>query len=161
MSIDLLTNKVMICITGHRDAPDGSLHELNRWLMETYLQKGVGIHLVIGMATGFDLIAAKWASMNSVPFTAVIPFPYQVHTAMWNKKDKDCCQDLLTRAGEIVILHEDYSPKYYLERDRVMVDMCSHVVAWWNGMAKGGTAYTVKYATRKGKPVQNIFYHVG
>ena len=42
------------------------------------------------------------------------------------------------------------------ERNRWMVDHAQYVLAFYNGGATGGTAYTVRYALGKGKSVVAI-----
>lgn len=47
-----------------------------------------------------------------------------------------------------------YHPKWYLERNKEIVDSCDLLAAFFAGTKSKGTKYTVDYATKTGKPVK-------
>jgi hypothetical protein len=47
--------------------------------------------------------------------------------------------------------------EYYLYRNAEMVGMCDKVIAIWDGMSRG-TAFTIKYAQARKKPVTIFIY---
>ena len=44
-----------------------------------------------------------------------------------------------------------------MRRDRYMVEHASRLIAYFNGIPKGGTFYTVNEAKRQGVMVENIY----
>jgi len=143
-----------IAITGHRPEKLGDDHNLLRMNIAKALHKIGATYMYQGMAPGADLIAAKAARNIGLPFMAVVPWMGHVTTITpgwaydYNKA--------LYYADYVEILSdsETYTgPWLYHNRNHFMVDHADQVLAIWDGSDKGGTASTVKYAKKKGKPV--------
>lgn len=116
-------------------------------------------HFMVGMAGGFDLIAAsmfyelKEAQLISknIRLTAVLPFNGHRPTKDW----QTIHQAVLDKADEVITVADKYSSRAYLERNRLMVDRSSRLICYCASLT-GGTAYTVKYAARNGLKIVNL-----
>ncbi len=51
--------------------------------------------------------------------------------------------------------YKRYGRSAPLVRNRLIIDCCDEVLAFWDGKSKG-TKYTIDYAERKGKPIKII-----
>lgn len=85
------------------------------------------IMIVSGGAEGFDLLIENWCINNNVILKTIRP---------------------------------DYNKNFYkqapLERNKIMVDMCDFVLAYYDGRKTGGTYYTINYARKKNKQIMFI-----
>lgn len=110
--------------------------------------------VISGMADGFDMLLAGYASMMGIPWTAAVPFPGQ-HTG-WPEANRDAYNRLLERADDIVIVSPSYEgPWTYQRRNEWMVDHCDVLLAFYDGSA-GGTRNCLKYAERVGREVRYV-----
>ena len=75
----------------------------------------------------------------------------------WRKASQLKYWELLHKADEQIVLSPDYRPDCFLRRDRYMVEHASRLIAYFNGIPKGGTFYTVNEAKRQGVMVENIY----
>lgn len=113
-----------------------------------------------GMAEGFDLLAAsavtvcKW-KYNDIRLVAVVPFRNQ--SARYEPLDKIQYQILLNEADEVVILSESYYRGCFHRRNDYMINNSDVIVAYWDGIFKGGTFYTIKKAQQDNKQIINLF----
>lgn len=140
-------------LTGHRNLPlDFDENALSDRLEELILN-GFD-RFLCGMASGFDLSALRclirFKEKYAIELHACIPFAGQ--EAGFSKEDKKLYRNLLTWCKEKTVLYESYRDGCYLARDRYMVDHADAVFAYCT-REKGGTAYTVRYAEKKGIPV--------
>ncbi|MBR7032143.1 MAG: DUF1273 family protein [Clostridia bacterium] len=116
---------------------------------------------VCGGAVGFDTLAAcrvAAAARRDPGFRLILVLPCRDQTAMWRKTgDIALYQKLKGLASEIVYVRDFFDDGVMLERNRMMADMSSLCVAYYDGRRSGGTAYTVRYSEKKGIPVVNLF----
>ena len=66
-------------------------------------------------------------------------------------------RQILAEADSAVYSCERYVTGCMLKRDREMVEGANICVAYYNGIPKGGTAFTVKLAEDSGLEVINVF----
>lgn len=108
-----------------------------------------------GMALGWDQALAEAAVLEGIPFDAYVPFLGQ--ESVWPEESKKHYRYLMGKADTIVyVCPPGYAPWKMQKRNEAMVDAAEGVLALWNNSA-GGTANCVSYATRKGKPVRNVW----
>ena len=149
MSDSLIGKKDISCaLTGHRKLGEGfDIAKLEK-AVDDVVERGVYI-FYCGMATGFDLIAAKVVlerkkNNNSIKLIACVPCPYQER--YYPADEKKCYKEVLNSCDEVKLVSEKYFNGCMLVRDRFMVDNCETVLAYLDGRKEGGTAYTVRYA---------------
>ncbi len=110
--------------------------------------------MAIGVDTDFAEIVLKLRNKFSIALECAIPCPNQ--TLKWNDADKLRYESILKRADKISIISERYTPDCMLKRNRFMVDKSELVIAVFNGLEKGGTWHTIKYAKSKNKNIELI-----
>jgi len=109
-----------------------------------------GASFISGMALGLDQWAAEIVLELGLPLIAAVPCKGQER--MWPPSSKQTYWDLISRATEVVVLAEHYSPVVMQIRNRWMVDQATDVLAVWDG-SSGGTGNCVRYArTASHKP---------
>lgn len=148
------------CLTGHRELPRDT-DELVRRLTDAIcgrIEAGVR-HFGVGGAVGFDTLAAE-VLLNLrdtlYPQIRVIAVePFDGFTSRWTDAQRARRQTLLPRYDKRVCLLPRGSREAYLARDRYLVDNSAHCISYCN-RTSGGTAYTVRYALRKGLYVENL-----
>ena len=85
--------------------------------------------LLTGGAAGADTIAENIAKKHGIPCKVFLPkFKTDTKTP--------------------------YHPRWYLERNKEIVDDCDVLLAFFAGEKSKGTEYTVKYAEKTGKPIK-------
>ena len=148
--------------TGHRWYDSSRKHSVRKKIEECVREayrNGI-TNFISGMAIGFDLLAAEVVlslrhECPAITLTAVLPFREQA--SRFNELNKCRYYKCLSQADDIVILSNDYTAKCYLERDRLMVEHSSLLIACYDGRNRGGTFWTVNFAARTGKNVINIY----
>ena len=127
------------CFTGHRDLPryeEQKVLTRVRYLLNPLLDRGVR-YFGVGGAMGFDMLAAEYLlnlrdnGGKKISIISVLPFP------SWRND-----------------WPEAEGPGVYLLRDRKLVDGSAYCISYCH-RTTGGTAYTVRYAMKKGIPVYN------
>ncbi len=110
-----------------------------------------------GMAPGIDIWAAEVLIplMDQFPhirLTAVLPFPTHGLTLsdVWFPRYRY----ILAFSDRIIFASDRSSRQAYLIRNRIMVDHSQRVIAVYDGSSSGGTAYTCRYAQKKGKEIR-------
>lgn len=83
------------------------------------------VQIISGGAAGPDSIAKQFARQNGIDFVEILPL---------FKRDRAV----------------KYHPRWYLERNKEIVDAADVLVAFWDGLSKG-TKQTIDYATKTGK----------
>lgn len=114
-------------ITGSREICDDVIRYLCGYVSGTE----DGVEIVVGDASGVDAAVITTCDVSKIPV--------QVHGA-FNK--------LRHRTAYGKNIHHDAG---YLERDKIMAELCDECVAFWNGFSSG-TAYTFKNAIALKKP---------
>lgn len=157
------------CCTGHRPKGFPFRYGIDRQRHKKYLQAlerkielaitEYGItDFISGMALGADLdfaeIVLKLRNKYPVTLECAIPCPDQ--TLKWNVKDRLRYERIVKKADKVTLISERYTADCMLKRNRYMVDKSGLIIAVFNGIEKGGTRYTIKYAQSKHKPIELI-----
>lgn len=153
----------IIAGTGHRPVYlrwgySNNSADLNQ--LKSEIARGLHIEnpqlVISGMASGFDTYLAEVALEEGFNLAA---YAVKGQEASWPEYAKAHRQDMLDRAYTILYFNEPNIKDAYLKRDRAMVDACSKVFCLWNPkIEKGGTYYTVNYASEKKIRIVN-FWH--
>ncbi len=113
-----------------------------------------------GMAEGFDLLAAERVlalrDAGICPeacVVAVVPFAGQERS--YGKRWIEAYRTVSEAAGEVVTLSDHYYRDCFLRRNDYLVDHASALVCCFDGR-RGGTAYTVSRARRRGLRIENV-----
>ena len=149
------------CFTGHRvvSAQDRAAlsPRLRREIARLYGQ-GVDIFLA-GGALGFDTLASQevLALRAALPGLAlVLVLPCLDQDRLWRPKDIGRYRRLIDQADEVIYTGDLYSREAMLVRNRYLVDRSAHCLCYLRDTARGGTAYTVRYARKQGLAVTNL-----
>lgn len=151
-----------VAFTGHRQERittdrDTLFAELYRTIEELY-RAGYTTFLT-GMAQGFDLLAAEavWQlrADNGADIRLVAAIPFRAQCERFTPQDKHR-YFRIAELAECVILSESYFSGCFHRRNNYLVDNASVVVAYWDGIPKGGTYYTLERAICKDISVINL-----
>lgn len=148
------------CFTGHRNILSAEREEIARQLEKTVtelIHAGID-RFITGGARGFDTLAAQAVLLLRKRYPdikLILALPCLSQTRGWNKKDITVYETIKSQADEIVYTSQDYTRGCMHKRNRYMVDNSGLCVCCWI-RDKGGTAYTVHYAERKGLKIINI-----
>lgn len=142
------------CFTGHRNIAQDEKQEVKRQLecvLRTLIGKGIR-YFGSGGARGFDLMAADVVLQLKKEFPhirLIMVLPCRDQTRGWKGEDIRHYERILTQADKVVYLQEKYSPGCMQKRNRHLVNHSSVCVAYCTRNT-GGTAYTLRYACKKG-----------
>ena len=148
------------CFTGHRNILSAEREEIARQLEKTVtelIHAGID-RFITGGARGFDTLAAQAVLLLRKRYPdikLILALPCLSQTRGWNKKDITVYETIKSQADEIVYTSQDYTRGCMHKRNRYMVDNSGLCVCCWI-RDKGGTAYTVHYAEKKGLRIINI-----
>lgn len=148
------------CFTGHRKIPLSELDCIKQRLEATLvglIEKGF-THFCAGGALGFDTLAAKQVLSLKEKYPhiqLILILPCVSQSNSWNDEDKEIYEYIKTKSDEIIYTSEHYFRGCMQVRNRALVDNSSVAVCYLCE-GTGGTAYTVKYAERKGLKVINL-----
>lgn len=112
-----------------------------------------------GAARGFDLLAAELVLLGrrlrgvSVELYCAVPFRGQ--DTGWSEAWRRRYARVLEQADHVEYLADGYCRGCYQRRNQFMVDHSQLVLTYYDGQA-GGTAGTLAYARRQGKPIVNL-----
>lgn len=114
-------------------------------------------HFITGMAIGVDMYAAEIvlglkASYNITLESAI---PCETQAAKWSEEQRNRYFDIAAQCDKETLLQHHYTPDCMHKRNRYMVDQADYIIAVWDGRPSG-TAKTVQYAQRQGKPIRVI-----
>ncbi len=148
------------CFTGHRVIPAGKVPALYSQLIhEIDLLAAAGYtDFYAGGALGFDTLAAQ-AVLQAKEYQPalrlhlVLPCPAQ--HLRWHSSQRHTYQMILAQADSVTYAAEEYSQQAIWQRNRMLVDSSSFCLCYLI-RAKGGTAYTVRYAHRQGIFLKNL-----
>lgn len=149
---------ITVAFTGHRHY-DGRADEALYALLEELYRRGYRCFLS-GMAWGFDLAAAEQVvrlrqRYADVRLVAVEPFAG--FRRLFRGDAAERYDNVISCADERICVGEDTGTKGYFARNRYLVEHASYIVAWWDGIKRGGTHYTVRRALREGIGVENLY----
>ena len=141
--------------TGHRQLPPGKQAEitgqLERVITGLY-QRGI-LYYGAGGALGFDCLTAQTVLRlrESCPgMKLILVLPCLTQTQNWRPEDIAEAQ-----TDKVVYTAQQYTRGCMHKRNRHLVDNSSVCVCYLN-KESGGTAYTVRYAKKKGLEIINL-----
>ncbi len=150
-----------VCFTGHRVLPKECREELAEMLRSAiliYIKRGYKC-FITGGAVGFDMLASDCLAKlkkEGYSISHILALPCRDQTARWKKlEDLRAYKSMLGTADEVVYTGDFYEKGCMHTRNRYMVDSSSVCIAYVTN-EKGGAAYTMKYAQKKGKEVVNL-----
>lgn len=148
-----MTENWLCALTGHRDLPANFNDNLLYDQLEELILNGCGGFLC-GMAKGFDIraLACLVDLKRKHRFTIEACIPYRGHEKSNPPAFIRYYRDLLQWCDKVTVLSDAYYSGVYLARDRYMVENADAVFAYLK-KSTGGTAYTVNFARKNGKPV--------
>lgn len=144
------------CFTGHRDIKLERLAEIEKRLEETVsrlIAESGMVNFIAGGALGFDTLAAECVlslkeRYPQIRLLLALPCPEQ--TLRWKAEDVARYEKILAACDKYIYVSERYTPACMHERNRFLVDHSNLCIAYRRADAKGGTAYTLAYAQKKG-----------
>lgn len=115
-----------------------------------------------GMAWGFDLAAGEAVAeakkhCSEIELVAVVP--YDGFEGLFHGDDAEQYGRVMAAADEVVVVSEQGGDAAFRRRNDYLVDNASIVVAWFDGVPRGGTAYTVRRARHSRLPVVNLMHN--
>ena len=150
-----LTKNKTLSVTGHRILKKDFLEETVKSDLRRIIEKGYDIFLV-GMAIGFDLTCFEVLDelKKEYPFiklTAVIPCLTQAER--YGEKDRKRYEKFLEKADYKSIISEKYTPNCMLKRNDFMLENADGLYAYYNGVKRSGTYYTLSRAKKRGMEI--------
>lgn len=111
------------------------------------------------MAVGFDLAAAEVTlslreELSGLRIVAIVPFEGMQHR--FPQSQRKLFERIISEADEKICLAPKFSAWAYAVRNNFLVDNSSAVITYFTG-EKGGTAYTVRRATKNLAYITNIY----
>lgn len=159
---DKWINERSVAFTGHRFILFSEKSRLRMALVEiiTECYHNGSRFFLSGMALGFDIIAAECVlelknTFSDISLIAVIPFKNQ--SIRFNDTDKATYDYILCKADKIVVLSDVYFSACYLSRNDYLIKNSSAIIAYYDTLRKGGTAYTIHKAEKRRIPIYNLF----
>lgn len=150
-----------VCFTGHRmqhiTRPIDQLWDTTAEVVRTLYHRGYRCFLC-GGATGFDALAASCVLQlrrEHPDARLYLAIPCRDQARGWSGSDLGLYQQHLQEADQVFLLSPHYYAGCMLVRNRFMVDHAGFCVAYMEEPS-GGTAFTIRYAVRKGLPVLNL-----
>lgn len=149
--------KQTVCFTGHREIIHKNLGERLDEIVTTLAENGF-LYFGTGGAKGFDMLAAK--SVIRVQKThpnikLIIVVPCSDYYDRWPKIEKDNYYEIMNCAHKVKFLSDQYYRGCMQVRNKHLVDNSSVCVSYLY-KSKGGTAFTVEYAHKKGLTVVSV-----
>lgn len=148
------------CFTGHRKIPPeeraGITDRLERVIVSLY-QQGIRAYEA-GGALGFDALAASTVirlRRDYPDMKLILVLPCQTQTRGWRPEDVTEYERIKAQADEVFYTAQQYTKGCMHKRNRYMVDN-SGVCVCYLTRDSGGTAYTVRYAEKKGLAIVNV-----
>lgn len=89
---------------------------------------------------------------KKIKIISVLPFPEW--REKWNEDEIRRQDEIMRRSDKVTFIRDAYCQDVYLIRDRKLVDESGYCISYSNRRT-GGTAYTVRYAMKKGLQVFN------
>lgn len=154
---------VACAFTGHRpqrfkfkynenDPECIALKKVLRNEIEELVDQGVN-YFISGMALGVDMWAAEVVldlkkAGHNIKLECALPCENQ--DIKWADISRRRYAAILKKADKVECVGREYTPDCMMKRNRYMIDNSKYVIAVYDGGSSGGTAATVRYATRKG-----------
>ena len=151
------------CLTGHRVILPGEKEKImvraRNILLRLIREKNVR-YFGVGGAVGFDMLAAEYLldlkahKEHQLKIISVLPYPGWRETEDWTDDLRAREERILQACDKVVYVRPEYEKNVFLLRDRKLVDGSAWCVSYCNRPCTG-TAYTVKYALKRGLEVHN------
>ena len=148
------------CFTGHRQIPPGKqaeiVEKLERVIISLY-QRDVRFYGA-GGARGFDALAAQTVLRlrgRCPGMKLILVLPCLTQTRGWPAADVAEYERIKGLADKVVYTSQAYTAGCMHKRNRHLVDNSSVCVCYLT-KDSGGTAYTVRYARKRGLEVINL-----
>lgn len=112
------------------------------------------------MTQGFGLLAAEivLSLRGQCPDIRLIPvILFHGHERRYNKNDRRRYADILVQTDQTIVLAACFSKDCFLNRNRYMLDIASHLIVYWTGKQNGETYYIVCEALNRQIPIHNIY----
>ena len=164
MVIIIMKNQA-VCFTGHRNIPADRLDALSRDLRKkivAMIESGKNIFLA-GGALGFDTLAAQTVLALKSDYPQIqlrLVLPCLAQTRGWSATDVRIYEDIKSKADTFCYTSQEYTRGCMQKRNRALVDGSCACICYLTE-SKGGTAYTVKYAKKKGLRIVNLGEEMG
>lgn len=148
------------CFSGHRKIPKEQYSVLKNTLQNciiSLINSGV-LYFGSGGAIGFDTLAAETVISLRKKYPQIrliMVYPCKTQTRFWEPKDIKTYEKIKSKSDKVVYMSTEYTPACMFERNRHLIDNSSYCICYLTE-AKGGTAYTVNYARKKGLNVINL-----
>lgn len=145
---------MILSFTGHRAKRLGD-DAAGAWIaIKEHLLKVRPDEVISGMASGVDTMAFDIAVDLGIPIIAAVPWTGFVPGG----DTAETYLRRLERATRVAVVSESpiYHHGVFNERDRWMVDNSEQTAAIWDGVKVGGTWYTMEYARKSGRPVEQL-----
>ena len=142
-------------MSGHRPEKLGNNFAALGVVAMDEIEKSGATLLIQGMASGFDLLCAKYAWLLGIPFMGIKPWAGhkpRVADRMDYRKAEDRAKQIISTDPS-----KDYpGPWVYQRRNEYMVDNCDFMLSCWDGRHFGGTWNCIEYALSREVHVTNI-----
>lgn len=148
------------CFSGHRKIPFTKQNSISKQLervIEELVSQGY-TYFGAGGALGFDTLAAKTVlklRKRYPEIKLILVLPCKTQASLWSQADKRTYEEIKSQADKVVYISDEYTKGCMYERNRHLVDNSSICVCCLT-KDSGGTAYTVKYARKKGIQIINL-----
>ena len=133
------------------------LNPLRAWIKSRtrdHLKRLQPIHVISGLALGFDQDLADVCVDMGIPFIAAVPCDGQ--DSQWSPEARARYRKLLKLAYEVIVVTPGPYERWKMQaRNEWMIDHCSDVVAAFDG-SQGGTANAINYANLLQRPIHRI-----
>lgn len=152
--------KLTVCFTGHRKIPQeyyGSIEQQLEKTIVELIEDGYR-YFGAGGALGFDTMAAQAVIKLRTKYPIIrliLVLPCAFQTRGWSIADVDEYERIKNSADKVVYVSREYTRDCMFKRNRHLVDN-SDVCVCYLTEVRGGTAYTVNYASSKGLRIINI-----
>lgn len=148
------------CFTGHRIILPSDYSKIKKSLyitIQSLIEQGV-IYFGSGGALGFDTLAAEIVLALKIQYPQIkliMVYPCKSQTVFWKEKDIEIYNQIQKSCDKCVYIAEAYDSSCMYKRNRHLVE-CSKYCVCYLKKYSGGTAYTVRYAYKKGLKIINI-----
>ena len=151
---------ITVAFTGHRTYCGEANSDLRQTILKL-CEEGF-TRFLCGMAWGFDLAAGEAVAeakkhCSEIELVAVVP--YDGFGELFRGDDAEQYGRVMAAADEVVVVSEQGGDAAFRRRNDYLVDNASIVVAWFEGVPRGGTAYTVRRARHSRLPVVNLMHN--
>lgn len=144
-----------IGITGHRDIGEGKAWDVRAKMCE--IVEATPKTMIFGGARGVDTIALEWAhyyreavKSKTPSLIVIVPGKVKDQPTYAAKIIRKCADGIIEMGLDMA------NPKSYRERNERIVGMADLVVAFWNGIARGGTWHCKQTAQSSGVEVEEV-----